>query len=314
MDPLEKQLMDLSGIKEPEKPTAPSASSGTAYDSDRPSHVAPIRTFNSDLAEAVREHGGSVVRVAIAEDERKRQEFQETSIRSKKNKAFLIGGIVLVLGSVGAGIYTYKHRRAAGVAVVVTPAVPSSLVSSDSAQAIDTSGMLVGDMVSAIQGVVANPGIQPGQVKNIILTKTANGAATRPSASDFLTALDAHVPDTFLRSLNSQYMLGTYLYGTGDNLFLVIQGTAHDYMLSGMLAWEPYLFTDMAPLFGIDTSVYSKNQLAGMHFSDALIGNRDVRAVLDADKNPVLYYSFLDPNTVVIATSPKTLTEVIRRY
>ena len=316
-DSLEKQLMDLSGIKEPEtprQPIAPSAVNDTDYSAAHANRLAPVRTFNSDLANAVREHGGSVVRVAIAEEERQRQEYEETSINSKKNIAFIVAGVVLVLGAIGVGIYAYKYRQAASVAVVVTPAVPPSLVASDSAQTIDIGGMTPDGIVAAVANAVATPGIQTGQVKNIIITSTASGVTARPSASAFLAALGAHEPNDFSRSLSAEYMLGTYLYGTKDSLFFVIQGTAHDYMLSGMIGWEPYLFGDMVPLFGIDTSAYTKPQIDSMKFSDAVIGNRDARAVLDANGTPILYYSFLDPNTVVIAADSKTLTEVIRRY
>ena len=317
MDPLEKQLMDLSGIKEPETPAAPvapSAVTDTDYSAEHRAKLAPVRTFNSDLAEAVREHGGSVVRVAIAEEERQRHDYEETSIKSKKNITFLVAGTVLVLGAIGFGVYAYHAKQSASVSVPVAPVVPPSLVNSDSAVTIDIGGMLVDTVIAAIQNAVATPGIQTGQVKNIILTSTMNGATVRPSSSAFLTALGMHAPSDFLRSLSPQYMLGTYLYGTKDSLFLVIQGTEHDYMLSGMIGWEPYLFNDMTPLFGIDTSSYTKAQLQSVKFTDAVIGNRDARAVLDASGDPILYYSFLDPNTVVIATDSKTLTEVIRRY
>ena len=58
-----------------------------------------------------------------------------------------------------------------------------------------------------------------------------------------------NVPGDLSTALSPQYMLGVYNY-TNNNPFLIIQGTAHDYLLSGMLEWEPeILFNDMVPLF-----------------------------------------------------------------
>jgi hypothetical protein len=315
MDPLEKQLLDMSGIKEEDatKPApAPSAVNDTDYSSQNRSHLAPIRTYNTDLADAVREHGGSVVRVAIAEDEKRRREYEETAIGSKRNLFFIIGGTILVLGAIGGVWWAYQNKGAASVVVPVVEAVPHSLVLSDAAQTIDIGPMQVGDIYAAVNGIVAVPGIQPGQVKNIILTKTADGSLARPSASNLLSGLGTHAPDTLLRSLSPDYMLGVYQYDKAS-LFLIVHGTAHDFLLSGMLAWEPYLFTDLAPLFKIDTSGFTKASLGKVVFYDAIIANHDARAALDADKNPLLYYSFLDPNTILIAADPKVLTEVVTR-
>jgi hypothetical protein len=316
MDDLEKQLMDMSGLKEEDvvkKEAAPSVVHETVgYGSIEKSHLAPVRTFSSDLADAVREHGGSVVRVAIAEDEKHRREFQESSIRSRKNIAFIVGGIVIVLGAIGAIAWGYERNKQASIVVPVVPEVPSSLVASDDSRVLDIGGS-TSAFYDAVHDVALHPTVQPGGVENIIITKTAGGIVARPSASEFLTALRAHASDDFLRSLGKEYMLGLYVYDRA-NLFLVLRGTAHDYLLSGMLAWEPYLFEDMAPLFGIDTSGFTKAALQDVKFTDAIIGNRDARAVLDAGKRPLFYYSFIDQNTILMATDPKTLTEAVRRY
>ena len=66
----------------------------------------------------------------------------------------------------------------------------------------------------------------------------------------------------------------------------MIHGTANDYLVAGMLAWEPWTFNDLAPLFHIDTSGLTKAQLQNMTFTETVIGNLDARAVLDANGDP----------------------------
>lgn len=284
-----------------------------SYDPEHKIHTAPIRTFSSDMAQAVRERGGSVVRIAIAEDEKRRAEMQESSIRTKKNMTFTIGGALLVLAAVGVLVYSYQSRQAPVVQVPAAPALPASLIRSEDVQVINASGMQNSDIIAAIQAIVANPGIQAGNVKNIILGQGTGATRSIVPLSQFFSVLNMSTPPELLRALLPDYMIGTYLYDKGS-LFLIIHGTAHDYLLTGMLAWEPNLFDDMKALFAIDTSSISKAQLQHMVFSDAVISNRDARAVLDADKKPLLYYSFLDQNTIIIATDSKTLGEAVRRF
>jgi len=283
------------------------------YTPEHKSHIAPLRTFSSDLAQAVRDRGGSVVRIAIAEEEKHRREYEDSSIHSKKNIAFVVGGIILVLGAIGVVIFEYQYKKNASVVAPVTEQQPSSLIHAEFSQTIDVSGKQVADIYGQVASVAAAPGIQPGMMKNIIISQTTAGATTRIPASQFLTTLATHAPADFLRALSPEYMLGVYQYDKG-NLFLILRGTAHDFLLAGMLAWEPNLFNDMVPLFGIDTSSMSADDLAHIKFTNMVIGNRETRTVLDANKQPMLFYYFLDQDTLVIATDAKTFSEVVRRF
>lgn len=315
MDDLEKQLMDLSGIKEPEQTAAPKLPS-VLKDADygHASHIAPVRTFSTDLADAVRTHGGSVVRVAIAEEEKHRREYEDTSIKSKKNITLIVVSIILLAAGAAAVAWAYWHKEQASVVAPVVTAAPESLVASDLYETIDSTGMQAVDLYGAIRKIVDEPRIQEGQIANIVIVKSVGNAPTRPGISEFLTALGTHAPDELVRALKTDFMLGTYLYGGRDNLFLVVHGTAHDYLLSGMLKWEPYLFADMVSLFAIDTHTLTKNQIETMTFAPAIIANQDARAALGADGKPLLYYAFLNQNTIIIATDSKTLIQAIAKF
>ncbi len=284
-----------------------------SYHPNHKPHIAPIRTFNSDMAEAVREKGGSIVRVAIAEEERHRIEHEEASIGSKKNMAFVAGGIIVLIAAVGFFVWSYTQHKQASTPPLVQTTQPSSLISADTSAPISISGMQIPDMVTAIQTAVNDPAMQSGTIKNIVLAEGANGAETRLSAAQFLMLLGAHTSTSFAQALLPDMMLGAYRYDTGT-LFLVVHGTAHDFLQAGMLAWEPYLFNDLTPLFAVDTSTFTKAQLQSVPFKDTIIANHDARAAFDASGKPLLFYSFLDTNTIIITTDPKTLTEAVRRF
>ncbi len=285
------------------------------YTSSHNGRIAPMRTFSSDLADAVREHGGSVVRVAIEEEERHKKDIEEMSIHSRTNMTFVISGIAIVLIAVVFFFMTYSNKQASTAAPTVTPpTVPSSLVTSENADIISVSGMQAPDLITAIQQDSANPKIQSGQVDNIILSKDGTtNPNTRLSASALLSLLGTHASTSFLQSLLPDYMVGS-VFSDHGSLFLVIHGTAHDYLLSGMLSWEPYLFNDMKALFGLDQSMFTTAQLESLPFQDTLIENREARAVLDPNQKTLFYYTFLDTNTVLFAKDATILTEVVSRF
>lgn len=278
------------------------------YIAKHKAHIQPVRTFSSDLAQAVREKGGSVVRIAIAEDEKHRREFQENSITSRKNITFMTIGTILVLVAVIGLVWTYVYKKnASTVHLQIAPTAPSSIAFSESNQTIDATNMPPNDLLTVLHTIVSAPNIQSGTVKNIVIDQNA----ARIPASQFITAIGAnHAGPDFLRSLSNEYMLGVYLYNQ-SNLFLILRGTAHDFLLSGMLSWEPYLLQDLAPLFSIDTGAHAKALDA--KWNSVVILNHDARAVLDANNKPLLFYSFLDENTIFIGTDPNTLTTVVQR-
>lgn len=274
------------------------------------SHIQPVRTFSSDLADAVREHGGSVVKIAIAENEKKQKEYEEVSITSRKNIVFSTVGIILLVGAIIAGIWIYEIKTKP-VEIVQAPIPQQSLIFSESNQTINTTDANAIDsaeLLTSINAIVAAPNIQSGTIKNIVITQNKQ----RITASQFLDGIRAeHAPSDFLRSLSNEYMLGTYLY-TNNNLFLLLKGSAHDFLLSGMLEWEPFMLADLAPLFGIDATG-TNTHLLDTKMSDVVLNNHDARAVLDMSGKPVFFYSFIDPNTILFAKNPKIITTLVSR-
>lgn len=280
------------------------------YVSGGKSQLPPVRTFSSDLAEAIREKGGSMVRIAIAEEEKRHREEAEVSITSRKNIIFTSVGTILVALAIIGLVWAYAYKKNASVvSLPVTPAAPSSIIFTETNQTVTINGMSAPQITGAIQSIVTAPNIQSGTMKNIIIVKDG----IRIPAAEFIPAIGAtEAPAEYLRSLSKEYMIGTYLYDN-DNLFLILRGTAHDFLLSGMLTWEPYLLGDLSPLFGIDTTG-DNAKLLNQPWKDVFVENRNARAVVDQNKKSVLFYTFLDPDTILIAADAKTLSAVVQRY
>lgn len=284
-----------------------------SVDIDRGHHALPLRTLSSDLAEAVRVQQGSAIKIAIAEDERRAAERDAASPTSKSNLSFILAGSIMILlaaGGVGFALW-YKAQESAAIPVDTAP-VATSIVRTEATDTIDITGKTNTEIVRAFRTMVANPGIRIGTMKNVLITTSPQGSTPiRVPANQFLTTLGTHTTPVFLRSLAQDYMLGMYMYDKTHG-YMILSGTARDYLLSGMIAWEPYLLQDLAPLLGVDTS--GENAvLLNAPLADTLIENRTTRAVIGVDNKPVFFYSFLNDSTIFIGTDGRTLAEAVRR-
>ncbi len=320
MDPLKptEPTTPIPSVPEQHLPPTPEAidkEEVPKYTPPHTIHVSPVRSFSSDLASAIREKGGSVVRIAIAEDEKHRREREENSVSSKKNIAFILGTMLIVVGALGFLVYAfvYKQKENQPVVVQTEDTRSAGIISTEDAELVNIKEMKAADVIFKINAIVTTPNLQPGTIKDIIIVSGEGTEAARLPGNQFLNIIGSHTPDTLLRSLNPQYQIGVYNY-SGSHLFLILKGSAHDYLLAGMIDWEKKLFNDMVPLFAIDTTSLSESELQSMPFRDFIIQNQDTRAVIGKDGTPLLFYSFIDPKTIVIATDSKTLGEVIRRH
>ena len=66
---------------------------------------------------------------------------------------------------------------------------------------------------------------------------------------------------------------------------------------------------DLAPLFGITRFPPPEVN----DFTDILIKNRDARVISDAARVPILFYSFVDRETLVFTTDRTTFDEILNR-
>ncbi len=298
-------------IKKSEEKKEP-AKKPFALSDEHESHIKGVRTYSSDLAEAIRDGKGSIIKIAIAENERKLQERKEYEDAPKKNAIFSVASIILII--IGLGIFygIYWNNKTKEIAPVVVAPRAQTIIKSEYGTSFDVFGKTRTQIIPGIRAIVLNPDMRPGTIKEIAVIQKGdkkNEDAERVTSKKFLRMLDSHASDEFSRALSDEFMLGMYLYDK-TNLFLVLTGQSHDYLLSGMINWEPFLFEDLAPLFGID--IYGEGApYKNTPLTDTIVENREARAVLDENKKPLMFYTFLNPETIFITNDPKTLTQAI---
>jgi hypothetical protein len=128
-------------------------------------------------------------------------------------------------------------------------------------------------------------------------------------------------------------MMGLVNAGGAQTPFFILSVDSYPDTFAGMLAWEPRMQHDLAPLFPLNASATflapesetatatttatstptpQASPFTGT-FRDEVVSNHDVRVYRDIGEQSVLLYGYWDKKTLVIARDPAAFTEILRR-
>jgi len=292
-----------------------------------------IRTYKSDMEETIQAGHLSSINMAISENNKMMRQMKAESIETKKtgrNKNILIISLVLLFGGAAAILIPYfLVNKQAGTPTPTASALSNqTIMTTDVEEKINIKDINLNGIDTTLNQRVEQSSTNLGQIKDFLLTE-GSGVNEKPlTASEFLTLIKADVPSEIARNLLPQYMFGMHNYN-GNQEFLILKVSSYDTTFSGMLSWETDLWQNFQNLFGLtDAAPASVNAsstatsspanqssfgITVKKFQDAAFDNKDARVVKDASGNIVFLYSIIDPNTIVITTSPDTLKEIISR-
>lgn len=280
-----------------------------------------IHTYTSDMADAVRENEASVIKIALAEKEKREREeiYKEASGTNTSKFLLVIGGIILISLSIVGLFFLFKKD------IIPNPSVQSignnsTLISFDEEARIDTeSANTEIDLAKLINLEVDKSG-KPGTIKSIFLTKDTNGTQELLGIKDLMSLMNTGAPSALIRTLSDEYMIGTFTDVINPNntdpsvrpkthLFLIFKIKDYNQAYAAMLDWEKVMLHDMFTLFNIDVSG-NRSDLFEKPWKDIVVDNKDARILYDQDGNDILYYIFVNKDTFIITNSKETIKEI----
>lgn len=281
-----------------------------------------IKTYLSDMADAIRENEGSVIKIAMAEKNKKDQEeiYKEAKVLTKSKIFMIIGGVLLIVGAIFFSVYLLKQKNNTVVPDQNITKNLDAIVSYDTSSYTDISSIItIADLMNLLKKESAQKDTAQS-IRSIFLTTQNNGQRALSTLNEFLPILNLSMPDSLLRSFTGKYMLGIYTSAetdanTGTNkpyVFLIFQIKDYNSSYAGMLYWEKTILDDMFTIFGIDVTGDNK-QLLGKQFKDTLVNNKDTRVLLDKDGYGLLYYTFPDKENMIITNSEDAIKEINNR-
>ncbi|OGZ03978.1 MAG: hypothetical protein A2648_00020 [Candidatus Lloydbacteria bacterium RIFCSPHIGHO2_01_FULL_41_20] len=277
-----------------------------------PSRV--IRTFESDIATAMKEKKGSVIKIAIAEQTKKSSEKEIEGKVSKRNYIFLGLTLISILG--GLGFIGFVVWQKIGNEIAPIEAVVAPLIAAEKQKEIEITGLSESKIIAKIDEEMGNRTLRLDTIENIYLTETIGetkeAMAKEPITTEKLfSIIGARIPSVLLRSLGPKFMLGVHVFN-GNSSFLILKTDFYENAFLGLLKWENEMPEDLLPPLGVKLTNENR-YLLDVGFRDITIKNIDSRAILDQSGKAILIYSIPNKDTIVITTGEDTLSEVVNR-
>ncbi|MBX4195917.1 hypothetical protein KW796_03135, partial [Candidatus Parcubacteria bacterium] len=214
------------------------------------SHLKQIRTYEGDVAEAIKNQGESVVSIQQAEEARRKAAgFMQNPAVDSESHALLYAVLTLVLVALGAfGIwYAYKtYQEKTAPPQTSTPI--NQLIAASSLSKIDASTLSRQTLIEKINKEKEKDR-SASAVEQIELYRNTGAAAELLTTSEFLTRLGSHAPSALVRALNPIFMLGV-IGSDPPHTFMLIRVDSFVNAYPGMLQWEDRLTEDVMPIIG----------------------------------------------------------------
>jgi len=277
-----------------------------------------LRTFKEDMERVMKKANTSFVGI-LAEEQKRRTstkdvQKEKVTARNIYKLGAIVSGVFILLGvAVFAFILTYSND-----ATVPVPEEIPSHIFVERKQEVDVTdvsrNVFIGRLNSRKDNVTGTLGsIEQLYPINTVLTEEGEEKelVTPP---EFFNRIDARVPTSFIRALGGDLTLGVHIFD-GNEMLLIADVTSFENALSGMLSWERDMNNDLSPLFGpsIEIDQSTSTPFRNLIFTDRVIKNKEVRVLKDAGGGEVLFYSFIDRETLVITTEEQTFIEILSR-
>ncbi len=258
----------------------------------------PLRTYQGDVAEAIKSQNESVATIAIKE---KLKKEEREPIKDSKTSNFPVSmvtvflGLILLAGSVFAILFVFRAVQSGPQTQTVLPEEIIPTNSRANLLGINKENILVELQKISGTGVV------------VVDLQTIDGAKIE-NVADFLKLMQAEPPSGFVRNLQD-FVLGVYFSESGKSPFLILRTKEFGLAFSGLLEWEDRMRSDL--------SFFERKKLDAYYvWRDLIIKNKDVRALANLEDSDdfILAYTFLDKETILITNSPSAIADMSALY
>jgi hypothetical protein len=269
--------------------------------------IKSLRTYQGDVEEALHNNNFSASKVLIAEEERKREKPDLSTLEAPKNtearnKFFLtLGGLLLVLGIITvSAVYYIKSQNQVAIVQKTKTILPFS-----QEKPIITTNLSIANIISTIVSLKQSFNLPLNSILYINLEKN-EGA--QESLENFLSILGPSMPASLKRSFVGKYMLGVYAFDS-NTPFVILKTNDFSTSFAGMLKWESNMPYDLDKIFDLKENASSTNT-----FFDESIKNKDLRVMKDLAGKTIFLYSFIDKNTLVMTKTESVFSAILNKY
>lgn len=269
-----------------------------------------LRTYSSDMAEAVRTNEVSVIKIALAEKEKREQEalYRKSEGSSFSKIFFVIGGIIFILAAIVGSYFLIQKKKEQ---MIPEPTINNieSFISYDSKILIDTTNI---KDVNELSDVVKKESVGTGLMQALFFTEKTDTSTNTITTKDFFSLIKANTPETLIRSLSDEYLFAKYVEEDENGYVLIFQTKDYSTAYASMLAWEKTLLKDLYILFDLNINI-ENNSIFEKQWKDVVINNKDARVLYGENGEELLYYVFVNKNHFIITNNIEAMKESVTR-
>ena len=272
-----------------------------------------IETYAEDMAKVIEDEGGALVKKIIHGEEKHEKEKENLSPESKRNKLFMLVGILLIVFSQGALFYFFlvmERNRPVNVALQFSP-----IIFHDQSVFIEIPGLNKDEIKQVVLNHVDATEVKSGGVEGIYLTENKKVIGLRR----FVAKIESNfVPGDNTLLVRDDFLMGVVNSPTdstppaGKGFFILLKVLSIPDIFDALRAWEGKMLSDLHKFIGIEISKET-NYLFTKNFENSIVENKNTRILYDQDGKLVLMYIFADDNSIIITDSQSAAHEILLR-
>lgn len=276
---------------------------------DKSARKIPVmKTYSSDIAEALKSKQGSVLSIAFAEEKKRQQIHNVTSAGSSKNVTYIIFGILLLgLSAVMIGSFFFSLFDKQPT-ILPAPKIPS-LIAYDVDQGEDITNASKSTIGEIIRKNIDAP--FEGRVKRVLFYESSATIQTPTGLRDFENKIDLKTPKRLINSLNDNFFIGIINTNKVNQPVLIFSINSFDTAFPGMSEWEKDMVEALLYPFNIKSD--DDNELLNRAFQDKTIKNHPARILIDKTGKIVLIYGYVSSDYIVVSTNEDAYGEAVSR-
>ena len=268
-----------------------------------------LRTYSSDMAKALKQNQGSVIKIAMAEQARKNQ-VAEVPVETKKKRTWIILIVLSVLLGFSALGVAWYFGSPRGVTVEKPASLQDSMIFVEKEKVFSLSGgrsTILLNLKQAQKEMESNP----GQMMNVYGVVNDQSGTRKAKFSDVATALGMETSKSFSVDTVKDFMLGIDSTEIRSSYFMIIESDSFDSLFGGMIAWEKTILRDTYDIFDISTVEAEANFTT--KWNDKVIKNKDMRILYGESGETVLLYGYAENDIVILTDNQETFDRVLGR-
>lgn len=267
-----------------------------------------VKTYAEDMAGAIGDESGGLIKNIIREEEARDQEKTAFSPDSRENRIFMALGALFLVSGLGIFGFLFIAREQA---LLYPPAQLTQMIFADANSQVEIAGKDKDQIALVAKSSISASNLKRGGIEALYFTKDEALLGLR----GFMESIRSNwiLPDGPV--VEDNFLFGAYSdgeEGEGGHIFILIRTRSFPDILKSLREWEGKMFLDLHDFFRLGLSAET-SYLLTKDFEHGFVENKNARILYAADGTPALMYVFADENHVVIADSALAVKEVIFR-